>query len=138
MEDAERTMLGGRQLSSSANSRSLEPSRMTSTNSRTKDCQKRGTATEHAERTRPGGRVILKPNAEVLQAMGDAQADRADDTMENLAFKLAEFLTTLLRDMWKFARLRNATEQVNSSAVKDEDVDTVCEDECEDILRGNC
>ena len=76
-----------------------------------------------------GGRVTLKPNAEVLHA----QADRADDTLETW-IELAEFLSTLLRDIRKFARLRHATEQASSSAVKDEDMNKVCEDECDDIV----
>ena len=48
-----------------------------------------GAATEHAE----GG-------AAILHDMEDAQADRANDTMENLWFHLAEFLTLLLLDVW--------------------------------------
>ena len=76
-----------------------------------------------------GGRVTLKPNAEVVHA----QADRADDTLETWT-ELAEFLSTLLRDIRKFARLRHATEQASSSAVKDEDMNKVCEDDCDDIV----
>ena len=85
-----------------------------------------GTATDHAERTRPGGRATLKPNAQVLAA----RTDRADNDMENLLLKLAEFLSTVLREIRRFARLRHATEQASSSAVKDEDVNMVCGEDC--------
>ena len=74
----------------------------------------RGTATEHAARKTPGDRAILKPNAETLQKK-DAQADRADDSLENLSFKLGEFLLTLLHDMWSTPRGIHATEQAKSS-----------------------
>ena len=63
---------------------------------RSSECQKRGTATEHAERKAPGGRATehaekkapgsrgtLKPYAQTSQAMEDAQADRANDTVQN-------------------------------------------------------
>ena len=86
---------------------------MASAHSRTKECQKRGTATEHAERKAPGGRATehaekkapggrgtLKPYAQTSQAMEDAQADGANDTVENLVFKLGDFLSFLLQDVW--------------------------------------
>ena len=60
------------------------------THSRTKDCQKRGAATEHAQRKAPGGRPTLL-DAETVQAMEDAKADRANDTIDNLFDKLAAF-----------------------------------------------
>ena len=97
---------------SSAN-RFLQFSRMASTQRRTKEYQKRGTATEHAERKAPGGRATenaekkapggrgtLKPYAQTSQAMEDAQADRANDTVEDLVFKLGDFLSFLLQDVW--------------------------------------
>ena len=101
---------------------------MTINHSPTKECQKRGTATEHAmqpqrgtatehaERRTPGARGILNPNAQTLQAMEDAQADRADNTTENLSFQLADFLSTMLRDVWNAPGFRHATEQAKSSA----------------------
>ena len=73
----------------------------------------RGAATEHAE----GG-------AATLHDMEDAQADRANDTMENLWFHLAEFLTLLLLDVWTVPGFRHATEQAK----------LVCEDDCYDIV----
>ena len=87
----------------------------------------------------------MKPNAETLQKK-DAQADRADDTMENLSFKLGEFLSTLLHDMWNAPRGSHATEQAKSSSSVAEEVSSdkvwslldsgnmVCEDDCEDIV----
>ena len=78
---------------SSANSRFREFSRMASTHSRNKECQKRGTATEHAEMEGPGGRATLhalehamglprgaatdhaEGGAAILHDMEDAQAD---------------------------------------------------------------
>ena len=126
---------------SSANSRFLEFSRMASTHSPTKapeatllqghpkchncssECQKRGAATEHAERKPPGGRATehavkkapggrgtLKPYAQTLQAMEDAQADRANATVENLVFKLDDFLSFLLQDVW--TGFQHATEHM--------------------------
>ena len=72
---------------------SLEFSTM-ATHSRTKGCQKRGAATEHTEKKAPRGRSTEsaeeKPNAEE-KAVEDAKADRADDTIENLLCKLADF-----------------------------------------------
>ena len=41
----------------------------------------------------------MNPSPEALQEMEDAQADRADITMDNLVFKLFEFLVTLLKDV---------------------------------------
>ena len=40
----------------------------------------------------------MNPSPEALQEMEDAQADRADITMDNLVSKLAGFLETLLKD----------------------------------------
>jgi len=56
----------------------------------------RGTATEHAEQRRS---VTLKCNVQTQQHIEEAQADRADDTIEHLAFTLAEFLTHLLQKL---------------------------------------
>jgi hypothetical protein len=56
--------------------------------------QKRGTATEHAKQP-----VVMKPNAHTQQYMEKAQADRADNTLENLVVLLADFLTHLLREL---------------------------------------
>jgi hypothetical protein len=56
--------------------------------------QKRGTATEHAKQP-----VVMKPNAHTQKYMEDAQADRADNTLENLVVLLADFLTHLLREL---------------------------------------
>ena len=56
----------------------------------------RGTATEHAEQRRS---VTLKCNVQTQQHIEEAQADRADDTIEHLACTLAEFLTHLLQKL---------------------------------------
>ena len=56
---------------------------------------KRGTATEHAKQP-----VVLQCNFQTLleqNEMEEAQADRADNTLEQLVYKLAEFLTHVLR-----------------------------------------
>ena len=45
-----------------------------------------GTATEHA--------------AAGSQAINDVQTDRADNSLNNLVVKLAEFLTYVLQDLW--------------------------------------
>ena len=54
----------------------------------------------------------------------EAQADRANDTLENLLFKLSEFLTVLLLDLWTVPGLLHATEQAKA----------LCEDKCYDIV----
>ena len=56
----------------------------------------RGTATEHAEQRR---NVTLQCNVQTQQHIEEAQADRADDTIEHLAFTLAEVLTHLLQKL---------------------------------------
>ena len=56
----------------------------------------RGTATEHAEQRRS---VTLKYNVQTQLNIEEAQADRADDSIEHLAFTLAEFLTYLLQNL---------------------------------------
>ena len=53
------------------------------------ESQKRGTATEHAKQP-----LILECNAETQQFMEEARADRADDSLEHLALKLADFLAS--------------------------------------------
>jgi hypothetical protein len=58
-----------------------------------------GSATEHAESQ---------------QTMQAAQADRADDSMDNLALKLAEFLAAVLLTAWCVPRCGHATEQAAS------------------------
>ena len=65
--------------------------------------------------------------------MEDAQADRADNTMENLSLQLADFLSTMLRDVWNAPGFRHATEQAKLSAVKDSG-NMICEEDCEDIV----
>ena len=65
-----------------------------------KQSQKRGTATEHAKQP-----VVLKRNPETqqkVQFMEEARADRADDSLEQLAFKLADFLTHVMRQLYPF------------------------------------
>ena len=76
-------------LSSSANNGFPKPSSMPPPKS------KRGTATEHAKQP-----VVLQCNFQTQleqNEMEEAQADRADDTLEQLVYKLAEFLTHVLR-----------------------------------------
>ena len=75
----------------------------------TKESQKRGTATEHAEQRQSGA---LTYNAQTQQHMEEAQADRADKTMEQLAFNLAEFLTYLLRELCCSPRLEAECEDM--------------------------
>ena len=53
------------------------------------ESQKRGTATEHA--TQP---VVL------VQVIEGARADRADDSLEHLLLKLADFLTFVMRQLY--------------------------------------
>ena len=56
---------------------------------------KRGTATEHAKQP-----VVLQCNFQTRleqNEMEEAQADRADETLEQLAYNLADFLTHVLR-----------------------------------------
>ena len=56
---------------------------------------KRGTATEHAKQP-----VVLKCSFETQldkNELEEAQADRADDTLEQLVYKLADFFTHVLR-----------------------------------------
>ena len=75
--------------SSSANNGFPKPSSMPPPKS------KRGTATEHAKQP-----VVLKCNFQTQldqNEMEEAQADRADDTLEQLVYKLAEFFTYVLR-----------------------------------------
>ena len=95
---------------------SLEFSTM-ATHSRTKDCQKRGAATEHAEKKVPGGRATEnaeeKLNAETVQAMEDAKADRANDTIENQSCKLADFFLVLVQDVWSHATEHEVDEHVS-------------------------
>ena len=50
---------------------------------------RRGTATEHAKQP-----AVLKRNPKTQQFMEEARAGRADDSLEHLAFKLADFLTS--------------------------------------------
>ena len=56
------------------------------------ESQKRGTATEHAKQP-----AVLKRNPKTQQFMEEARADRADDSLEHLAFKLADFLIHVMR-----------------------------------------
>ena len=54
------------------------------------ESQKRGTATEHAK------------HAKTQQFMEEARADRADDSLTNLAFKLADFFTQVMKEAFPF------------------------------------
>ena len=45
------------------------------------------------------GTVTLRYNAQTQQHIEEASADRANDTPEHLACKLAEFLTAVLREV---------------------------------------
>ena len=80
-----------------------------------------GTATERAERRTPSGRAVVKPNAETAQAMQAAQAERADDSMEGLVLRLAEFLTIVLQDALTAPRVRHWEAQLSA-------------DECYDVV----
>ena len=88
-------------LSSSANNGFPKPSSMPASDGtkRGTKCGKRGTkrdtATEHAKQP-----VVLKCNLQTLYDKHEteaARADRADDTLEQLLYKLAEFLRHVLR-----------------------------------------
>ena len=62
---------------------------------------------------------MVPPNAETSDAQAHAQADRADNTMENLCFALVQFLTYVLRARWnspwrQAQSARRATEQAQS------------------------
>ena len=54
------------------------------------ESQKRGTATEHAK------------HAKTEQFMEEARADREDDSLTNLAFKLADFFTHVMKQAFPF------------------------------------
>ena len=43
--------------------------------------------------------LVLNPSPKALQEMQDAEADRADVSMDNLVSKLHEFLVTMLQDV---------------------------------------
>ena len=88
------------------------------THSRTKDCQKRGTATQHAERNAPCGRPTLL-DAETVQAMEDAKANRANYTIDNLLDNLAAFFLFLLEDVWGHATKHEDDEDVCRDIVHD-------------------
>ena len=91
------------------------------------------TATEHVERRAPSGRDILQPNAECQQAMQAAQEDRADNSMENLVFRLGEFLTAVLSEALNVPGFRHATEQAASSTAEDPG-NLISHDDCVDIV----
>jgi hypothetical protein len=63
--------------------------------------------------------------AESQQTMQAAQADRANNSMDNLAFKLAEFLTAVLLEAWSVPRRGHATEQAASWIGHDDCIDMV-------------
>ena len=62
-----------------------------------KESQKRGTATEHAKQP-----VVLTHNPETQEFMEEAIADRADDSRQQLTFKLNGFLTYVVQEMYPF------------------------------------
>ena len=121
--------------------------------------QQSDTATEHAGREKTESRSSLNPTEmryEVWRsswyAKKDAQADQADNTMDNLVFKLLEFLIDLLRQAWTVPSGRPRppdTEQAASSGYAKEEMssektwellkeenldDMVPEEQCEDIV----
>ena len=59
------------------------------------ESQKRGTATEHAKQP-----VVL------VQVIEEARADRADDSLEHLLLKLADFLTFVMRQLYWYCSQR--------------------------------
>ena len=61
------------------------------------ESQKRGTATEHAKQS-----LVLTCNPKTQQFMEETRADRADDSLEHLAFKLNDFLTHVIQEMYPF------------------------------------
>ena len=76
-------------------------------------------------------------NAETLQRE-EAEADRADNSMESLLWKLVEFLTHVLQQTWTFTMHGHATEQAQSSGHATErarsQAHNMIEEECEDIV----
>ena len=62
-----------------------------------KESQKRCTATEHAKQP-----VVLTHNPETQEFMEEAIADRADDSRQQLTFKLNGFLTYVVQEMYPF------------------------------------
>ena len=114
---------------------------MPSPHSRTIECEKHSTATEHATgaATQHITRALLQSTATEHArrldaiAINDAQADRANNSMDHLVFGLARFLTCILQDLWTAPGFRRATEQARSSADNDsEDIDSA--DDCIDIV----
>ena len=89
----------------------------------------RGHPAKHAPQAKE---AILKPNAATLRKMKEAQADRANDTMENLSCKLAELPSAILRNVWRTPGFRLALEQAKKIDGPDSD-NIVCEEDCEDI-----
>ena len=69
--------------------------------------RRRGSATEHAEQS-----ITWRDNAEIEQHLEEAQADRANDTLEHLAFTLAQFLTYVLREVCHSPRLQVECEDI--------------------------
>ena len=81
-----------------------------------------GATTEYGE----GGAATEQAEGGVQAEMEDVQADRANDTMENLSDKLAEFLTVLLLEVWSQSGFHHATEQAKLDW-KDDCHDMVCD-----------
>jgi hypothetical protein len=112
--------------------------------------QQNDTATEHAvEQQSDTATEHIGNNRRQKE---EAQADRADNTMDNLSFKLLEFLVDVLREAWTVPSGRPCprdTGQTASSGSTKEEIssdmiwdilketnsdDMVLEDQCEDIV----
>jgi len=86
----------------------------------------------------PSSQLTSKPNAETLQKR-EAQADRADTSIENLCWNLLEFLTYVLRETWNLrSSVYHATEQAQSSGHATEQTQSqrynIIEEDCENIV----
>ena len=101
--------------------RVVKPSSTFHPHSCSKESQKRGTATEHAKQLQRGTateHAKQRPsmtwgyNSQTQLDMEEAQADRANHTLEHLVFNLGEFLTHLLRELCCSPRLEADCEDI--------------------------
>ena len=86
--------------------------------------------------------VTSTPNAEALEAEAEAQADRANTSMDNLFWHLCEFLVYVLRETWRLPMSGHATEQAQTqisksskeAIIEKEREDTSFAEDCENIV----
>ena len=95
---------------------------------------------QKTETFRSSSRALLEPDAETLQKT-EAQADGADTSMENLAWKLFEILKDVSEETWDWPT-GHATEQAQSSSQASGHAtepaqpqeDQFLEDECDEAI----